>query len=46
MNLDDKVKIWIERLKEAVGCDPDYGDPIYCLQDVETIIKAMEKEVL
>ncbi len=35
---------WIEKLEEAIKCDPDYGDPYVCLEDVKHIIDQMKKE--
>jgi hypothetical protein len=35
---------WIKLLEEAIVCDPDHGDPIYCLEEVELIIKKMKED--
>jgi hypothetical protein len=38
----DMVDCWIKHLEEAVVCDPDEGDPICCLEEVEHVIKLMK----
>ena len=30
-------------LEKAIICDPDEGDPIYCLEEVENIINKMKQ---
>ncbi len=39
------IRVWISKLKEAMTCDEDHGDPYVSLSDVGEVIKLMEKEV-
>ncbi len=39
------IKEWIEELEMAVICDPDEGDAICCLEEVEYIIEKMKKAI-
>jgi hypothetical protein len=48
-NVDELLKSvedWVSQLEEAVVFEPDEGDPIYCLDEVEAITKKMRKVVM